>query len=163
MNDLIVYHGTTLIVEHPICKFGRPNLDFGQGFYVTDVRQQAIDWAIRMARNKKETPVLNRYKLNRDGFLSEGHVLIFKAYDEEWLRFIVASRTEQNPSRDYDFIEGGVANDRVVDTVNLFMQGLMTMETALSRLSEHQPNNQICLLNQQLTDKYLKFDGTEEL
>lgn len=163
MKDLIVYHGTTLMVKHPICKFGRQNLDFGQGFYVTDIWTQAVDWAIRMARNKKEAPVLNRYKLNRDGFLSEGRALIFDAYDEDWLRFIVASRTEQNPAKDYDYIEGGVANDRVVDTVNLFMQGLMTMETALSRLSEHQPNNQICLLNQQLTDKYLKFDGTEEL
>jgi len=61
MKDLIVYHGTTLAVEHPICKFGRPNLDFGQGFYVTDIRTQAVDWAIRMARNKKEAPVLNRY------------------------------------------------------------------------------------------------------
>jgi len=151
------------MVEHPICKFGRQNLDFGQGFYVTEIRQQAVDWAIRMARNKKEAPVLNRYKLNRDGFLSEGRALIFDAYDEDWLRFIVASRTEQNPAKDYDYIEGGVANDRVVDTVNLFMQGLMTMETALSRLSEHQPNNQICLLNQLLTDKYLKCDGTEEL
>ena len=163
MRDLIVYHGTTLMVKHPICKFGRQNLDFGQGFYVTDIWTQAVDWAIRMARNKKEAPVLNRYKLNRDGFLSEGRALIFDAYDEDWLRFIVASRTEQNPAKDYDYIEGGVANDRVVDTVNLFMQGLMTMETALTRLSEHQPNNQICLLNQQLTDKYLKFDGTEEL
>lgn len=89
MKELIVYHGTTLMVEHPICKFGRPNLDFGQGFYLTDVRQQAIDWAIRMARSKKETPVLNRYKLNREGFLSEGHALIFKAYDEEWLRLLM--------------------------------------------------------------------------
>lgn len=75
----------------------------------------------------------------------------------------MASRTEQNPAKDYDYIEGVVANDRVVDTVNLYMQGLMTLETALARLSEHRPNNQICLLNQQLTDKYLRFDGTESI
>ena len=116
-----------------------------------------------MACNRKEKPVLNRYRLNREGFVAEGRSLIFKSYDEEWLRFIIASRTEQNPAKDYDYIEGGVANDRVVDTVNLYMQGLVTLETALSRLSEHQPNNQICLLNQKLTDKHLKFDGTEEL
>ena len=64
-------------------------------------------------------------------------------------------------SKDYDYIEGGVANDRVIDTVNLYLAGLMTQETALARLSEHKPNNQICLLNQSLTDKYLIFDGTE--
>ena len=46
MKDIIVYHGGTEIVEHPICKFGRRNLDFGQGFYITNIRKQAVDWAI---------------------------------------------------------------------------------------------------------------------
>lgn len=160
---MVVYHGTTQKVEHPICKMGRPNLDFGQGFYVTDIKEQAVDWALRMARNRKAIPVLNCYHLNRNGFMAEGRTLIFKSYNEDWLRFIVASRNEQNPAKDYDFIEGGVANDRVVDTVSLYMQGFITIETALARLSEHQPNNQICLLNQQLTDKYLIFYGTETL
>lgn len=163
MSEIVVYHGTTQKVDHPICKVGRPNLDFGQGFYVTDIRTQAVGWATRVALNRKETPILNRYRLNRDGFLAEGRTLIFKSYDEDWLRFIVASRTEQNPAREFDYIEGGVANDRVVDTVNLYMQGFITFETALMRLSEHQPNNQICLLNQRLTDKYLLFDGTEDV
>lgn len=162
MNKIVVYHGATQIVEHPMCKVGRPNLDFGQGFYVTDIREQAVGWAMRMAHNRKGIPVINRYLLDRDGFTTEGHTLIFKGYDEDWLRFIIASRTEQNPAKDYDYIEGGVANDRVVDTVNFYLQGLVTLETALVRLSEHQPNNQICLLNQKLTDKYLIFDGTEE-
>ncbi len=61
------------------------------------------------------------------------------------------------PWSDYDIIEGGIANDRVVDTVNLFSLGLMDEETALSRLSEHQPNNQICILNQEVIEKYLSF------
>ena len=42
MSEIIVYHGGTEIVDHPICKLGRPNLDFGQGFYVTDLREQAV-------------------------------------------------------------------------------------------------------------------------
>ena len=39
----------------------------------------------------------------------------------------------------------------------------MDKATALRRLAEHQPNNQMCLLNQEITDKYLTFDGTEEI
>lgn len=163
MSSIIVYHGATQVVENPICRFGRPNLDFGQGFYVTDIQEQAVEWAIRVSRNRQAAPILNRYKLDRDGFVKEGRALVFDSYDEKWLRFIVASRTEQNPAKDYDYIEGGVANDRVVDTVNLYMQGLMTLDIALARLSEHRPNNQMCLLNQQLTDKYLIFDGTESI
>ena len=42
-----------------------------------------------------------------------------------------------------------------VDTVNLYMAGLMDKATALRRLSEHQPNNQMCLLNQEIADKFL--------
>ena len=41
MNQTIVYHGGTEKIEHPICLFGRKNLDFGQGFYVTSLREQA--------------------------------------------------------------------------------------------------------------------------
>ena len=163
MSEIIVYHGATQVVYRPVCKLSRPNLDFGQGFYLTDIRPQAMEWAIRVGRNRKLPPVLNRYRLNREAFIVEGRSLLFARYDEAWLRFIVASRSEQNPARDFDYIEGGVANDRVVDTVNFFMQGLITIETALARLSEHRPNSQICLLNQDLTDKYLTFDGAEKL
>lgn len=163
MKDVIVYHGGTEIVEHPDCRCGRRYLDFGQGFYVTDIRKQAEDWAMLMAARRKETPVLNRYRLNRDAIMAEAHCKLFKAYDEDWLEFIVASRRGQPVAEAFDYIEGGVANDRVVDTVNLYMTGLMDKPTALSRLSEHQPNNQMCLLNQEITDKYLIFDGTEEI
>ena len=88
---------------------------------------------------------------------------MFTAYDRDWLLFIVAARNGFDVSESYDYVEGGVANDRVVDTVNLYMTGLMDIDTALSRLARYQPNNQICLLNQKLIDKYLVYDGTTEI
>ena len=163
MKEVIVYHGGTEIVEHPNCKCGRPNLDFGQGFYITDIHKQAEDWAKLMTDRRKKAPIVNRYRLNREMIISEAKCKIFTAYDEDWLEFIVASRQGQKVAEAYDYIEGGVANDRVVDTVNLYMAGLMDKDTALRRLAEHQPNNQMCLLNQDITDKYLIFDGTEEI
>ena len=158
MKDIIVYHGGTEIVEHPICKFGRRNLDFGQGFYITNIRKQAVDWASLVADRRKLSPLMNR-----EAILAEAHCKIFEAYDKDWLEFIVASRRGLHVADNYDYIEGGVANDRVVDTVNLYMAGLMDENTALRRLSEHQPNNQMCLLSQEITNKYLIFDGTEEI
>lgn len=163
MNEVIVYHGGTDIVEVPICKFGRKNLDFGQGFYVTDIRKQALEWAVLTADRRKREPVLNRYILKRDDILAAGRCKLFEAYDRDWLEFIVASRRGQAIADAYDYIEGGVANDRVVDTVNLYMLGLMDLDTALGRLSQHQPNNQMCLLSQEITDKYLIYDGTETI
>ena len=163
MSNIIVYHGGTETIENPICKFGRKNLDFGQGFYVTNLREQAVTWANNMARNRKMPAVLNRYRLDREAILQNARCKIFKAYDKEWLEFIVGNRTGQELAKDYDYVEGGVANDRVVDTINLYIAGLMELSTALRELSRHQPNNQICILSQDLINKYLKYDGTEEL
>lgn len=159
----MVYHGGTEKIERPICKFGRPNLDFGQGFYITNLRQQAESWANNMARNRKKPAIINRYRLNRDAVLEKMRCKIFNAYDEEWLKFIIGNRNGENLAKEYDYVEGGVANDRVVDTVNLYIVGLMDLRTALKELSRHQPNNQICILNQDIINKYLIYDGTEEL
>ena len=163
MSNIIVYHGGTETIENPICKFGRKNLDFGQGFYVTNLREQAVTWANNMARNRKMPAVLNRYRLDREAILQNARCKIFKAYDKQWLEFIVGNRTGQELAKDYDYVEGGVANDRVVDTINLYIAGLMELSTALRELSKHQPNNQICILSQDLINKYLEYDGTEEL
>ena len=163
MSEIIVYHGGTEKVAFPVCKFGRRNLDFGQGFYVTDFRNQAVDWATQVADRRNLPPIINRYRLNRDAILAEARCKVFEAYDRDWLLFIVASRRGEPVTDNFDYIEGGVANDRVVDTVNLYMAGLMDEDTALLRLSQHQPNNQMCLLSQEITDKYLVFDGTEAI
>lgn len=45
MSELIVYHGGTEVVEKPVCHHGRPNLDFGQGFYVITDKYLMFDGA----------------------------------------------------------------------------------------------------------------------
>ena len=80
-----------------------------------------------------------------------------------WLDFVVASRNGMKPWAQYDVVEGGVANDRVIDTVELYTIGILDKSSALGRLSEHQPNHQICILSQAILDKYLKFVKVIEL
>lgn len=159
----IVYHGSTQLVDAPLCKTGRPNLDFGQGFYLTDLKEQAAKWAETVALKRGEKPLLNIYLLDRDAVLAEARCKIFTAYNKEWLDFIVGNRQGENLAKEYDYIEGGIANDRVIDTVNLYIQGFYDAEYALRQLAFHKPNNQICLRNQNLLDKYLKYNGTERL
>lgn len=163
MKTRTVYHGGTEPVMHPVCKFGRANLDFGCGFYLTDIRRQAESWAAITASRRNQRPLLNIYRLDKEAILKEACCKIFKAYDIEWLEFIVASRQGHNVAERYDYIEGGIADDRVIDTVNLYMTGLMDINTALTRLSMHSPNNQICILNQDIADKHLVYYGTEQL
>lgn len=159
---LKVYHGATHIVESPLCHIGRDNLDFGKGFYVTDIKKQAISWATRVV-NLGLPQWLNIYDLDFDKLSQEARCKIFTAYDEEWLNFIVDSRSGKKPWKHFDYIEGGIADDRVITTIEDYLNGDISMEYALKRLSEHQPNNQICLLSQELVDKYLHFIAAEPL
>ena len=59
--------------------------------------------------------------------------------------------------KDYDIIKGGIADDRVIRTIYLYMRGDYTREEALSRLVHQDPNNQICITNQKVIDEHLHF------
>ena len=157
-----IYHGSTHIIEHPLCHIGRDNLDFGKGFYVTNIRKQAINWATRVV-NLGLPQWLNIYEIDNDYILCHARCKIFNAYDEEWLKFIVKSRNGKKPWKDFDYIEGGIADDRVITTIEDYINGDISMEYALKRLSEHQPNNQICFISQNLLDKSLHFIASEPL
>lgn len=159
---LRAYHGATCTVSAPLCTLGRPNLDFGPGFYLTTIRQQAVDWAQR-SLNATRPQWLNLYDLDLDRIHTAYRCLSFPAYDAEWLQFIALSRRGQQPWAGYDFIEGGVADDRVIDTVNLYLLDLMSADEALKRLALHQPNQQMCLLSQSLVDECLTYISSEPL
>lgn len=154
---ITVFHGSVVEVAKPLVMLGRRNLDFGQGFYITNMRDQAVRWATRMAVRRFATPILNIYDFDIAFVRKNFGYLQFEAYDKEWLDFIVASRKGHQQWKAYDVIEGGVANDNVIDTVEDYIRGRLSAEAALVELSKHQPNNQICILNQEVIGHYLHF------
>ena len=158
-----VYHGSTVTVEKPKLQYGRKNLDFGQGFYLTDMEQQAIDWAQRPI-NTGKPQYLNCYELDIQGIItSEYAYKIFETYNDEWLDFVLANRHGATLPVRYDVVKGGIANDRVFNTIELYDAGLITREEALSRLIYEKPNNQICILNQEIIDRHLTFITAKRL
>ncbi|MBP3788514.1 MAG: DUF3990 domain-containing protein [Prevotella sp.] len=157
----MLFHGGTSVVINPICAVGRDNLDFGKGFYLTDMRMQAVDWATRIA-NMGLPQWLNVYEFD-DARAAAFRQKVFQTYDVEWLQFIAKSRKGMKPWAEFDLIEGGIADDRVIDTVELYLNGDITEEMALRRLSMHQPNNQICILNQGVVNQCLRFVNSEPL
>lgn len=70
--------------------------------------------------------------------------------------FIAACRKERDTS-DYDIITGGVANDRVFNTIELYLDSLIGKKEALSRLIYEKPNMQICFRTQTAIDNFLHF------
>lgn len=160
-NGIIeVYHAGTDIVETPDCKIGRKNLDFGQGFYLTDIYDQALNFARSKSDDRKSPGIINVYLLDKASLLQEAKSLIFDNYDDDWLDFIVACRAGKDIWRDFDYVEGGVANDRVINTINLYIQGYISKERALQNLRYLKPNNQICILSQDLLNRHLRFTNS---
>lgn len=158
-----VYHGTTMIVEHPLVNVGRKNLDFGNGFYLTDLEEQAVLWASRPI-NKGKRQFVNEYEFDIDAALNgEFRYLKFDAYNLDWLNFVVSNRKGGNEWTQYDIIEGGIANDRVFNTIELYSDGLISDKEALQSLIYEKPNNQICLLNQTIIDRHIRFIQAKEL
>jgi hypothetical protein len=152
-----VFHGSTVIVNAPLVGVGRRNLDFGKGFYVTDLKEQAISWASRPL-NADKPQVLNVYEFDKEGVQKANfQYKQFMSYDVEWLEFVIASRKGLAVWQGFDVIGGGIANDRVFNTIELYSQGLITQDVALQRLQYEQLNNQICILNQKVVDNYLHF------
>lgn len=84
-----VYHGSTHIIEHPLCHIGRDNLDFGKGFYVTNIRKQAINWATRVV-NLGLPQWLNIYEIDNDYIKYHTRCKIFNAYDEGLTRACIS-------------------------------------------------------------------------
>ena len=80
----------------------------------------------------------------------------FPAYDGEWLDYVAACR-KGLPHVQYDVVEGGIADDSVFDTVDLYLQGIYTREQALDQLQWKKPNHQLCISSQQVINSYLKF------
>lgn len=89
--------------------------------------------------------------------------LKFEAYDRNWLEFIVANRKGLNKWKDYDIIEGGIANDRVFDTIEIYLAGLITIDEAIGRLRYQKVNSQICIINQEIINNYLHFIQCDSL
>ena len=156
-NIITVFHGGTEEIISPLVNVGRPNLDFGPGFYVTIIRQQAEEWAEQVADLREASPIVSIYHLQQMDILQSCKSKIFTAYDDEWLEFVSSNRLGKNAWENYDYIEGGIANDRVINTVRLYMTGFISADEAIKRLKYYKPTNQICILNLQLLDEHLAF------
>ena len=77
---------------------------------------------------------------------------------EEWLNFILNCRSGKD-STDYDLVVGGVANDKVFNTVELFFDGLIDKMEAINRLRYEKPNLQICFRTEKALS-LLHFEGS---
>ncbi|MEC4273334.1 DUF3990 domain-containing protein [Adlercreutzia sp. R25] len=155
-----VYHASDCVVDSPDTEHSRDNLDFGRGFYVTTMKDQATSYAQRFMRRGRKAYV-GEYDLD-EGALASLDVLEFSSYDGQWLDFVMACRSGADDTS-WDVVMGGIANDRVFTTVDLYFAGEITKEEALGRLAYVNPNDQLCFRTQRAINRALRFCGAEEV
>ena len=129
-----VYHGGYAAVEAPHIFRGRFPKDFGEGFYCTEIEDQATRWASRYV-----TSVVSVYEYTSDESLK---ILVFHEMTEEWLDFVVTCRSGGKHS--YDIVIGAMANDQVFNYISDFIDGVLTREQFWVLAKFKHPTHQIC-------------------
>lgn len=132
---MILYHGSTVLVENPkICK-GEKFLDFGAGFYTTTSYCQAERWArIKMRREKKDAGYVTVYEFDYEAALKNTIIRRFETADMDWLMFVTDNRRGVPFLKDVDMHIGPVADDNVYQSIRFFETGILNAEETVKRL-----------------------------
>ena len=155
-----LYHSSNVIVESPDTMHSRKYLDFGKGFYLTSLYDQAVRYAQRFKRRGQEA-WLNTYEFseNKNG---QWRIQKFESYDKQWLDFVAQCRDGKDVG-EYDMVIGGIANDRVIITLDRYFTGEISQEEALGLLRFEKPNIQYCIRSGQMLKQCLTYIKSEKI
>lgn len=154
---MILYHGSTELVDVPEIRKGDVYLDFGVGFYTTTSYEQAERWAkIKMRRNNMNTGYVSVYEFDLEKAEQELCIRRFDVADEAWLNFVVNNRKGEVINGDADMHIGPVADDNVYQSIRLFETGAYDAEYTVKKLKTEVLHDQWTLHTDEIL-KYLTF------
>lgn len=160
---ITVYHGSDREVKKPLTNVGRKNLDFGQGFYLTNMKTEADLWAKKVSDSKDTKPIVSVYNFDYFRAKNIGYRFNeFETYNIEWLKFVVDCRNGKNVLSYYDIVIGAAVNEQVVNIIEDYEKGIITAEQAVEQLRCKEVKHQICILNQEIIDFCLEFVESHE-
>lgn len=157
---MILYHGSNVVVSEPRLIHQNRFLDFGFGFYTTTNKLQAIAFADKVYKRRRDGgKIVSIYELNEQIAFAECSFLRFDAPNEAWLDFVSENRSGSYTGKEYDLVYGPVANDDVYTTFTLYNAGALTKEQTLEALKIKKLYNQLVLTSEKAL-RYLRFVGT---
>jgi len=164
-----VYHGSHVEIDEIDLSKSEISRDFGLGFYVTKLLQQAEYWAARKGRENKTKGVVNEYVFRESAFIGDYYkTLRFADYSGEWLDFVVKNRRNAtlNNVHDYDIVEGPVANDDIATRILVYLKNGVSKSDFLEELKfKRDPSHQIVFCTQRslrvLEKSFKKMDFNE--
>ena len=135
---MILYHGSNIIIDSIDLGKCRPYKDFGKGFYLTDIQEQAQRMAARTAKMYKGVPMITAFEFNLDDACQAGlKIKVFDGPDHEWAKFILRNRNVDavQPAHAYDMVIGPVADDTIARLLRLFTEHFINEEQLLRELT----------------------------
>lgn len=133
-----LYHGSNIEIESINLSKCRPYKDFGKGFYLTDIPEQALRMAARTARMFHGNPIVTTFDFDIDKAIGEGlKILEFDGPNNEWAKFVMRNRDVNitQPSHDYDIVIGPVADDTISRLLRMYSEEFITEEQLLRDLT----------------------------
>lgn len=161
---MILYHGSNIDISNINLNMCRPFKDFGRGFYLTLLEEQAKKMAVRVSKIYGGSRIINVYEID-DNFLFNTELAIknFGAQvSPEWAVFVMNNRNRNfidasdplcNLDCKYDIVTGPIANDDMVLLFREFRNRAISQETLLRELTYKEVTNQVSFH----TEKALKL------
>ena len=152
-----LYHGTNIDFDVIDLTKSNKHKDFGQGFYLTDIRSQAVELSIKKSRLFGGYPVIQEYAFDESMLDSnELKVLKFDSPTIEWAEFIFKNRNrDANFKHDYDIVMGPIADDGVAYLLGRYEEGTLSIEELSKKLDYKKLNSQY-FFGTEKSLKYLK-------
>lgn len=137
-----LYHGSNILIDGINLAMCRPYKDFGKGFYMTDIKEQAEKMALRVARIYGGNPVVNIFEID-DDFKNVPNIKIKdfgEQTTEEWAKFVMNNRDRTfadiqnvlcNMDNKYDIVIGPVADDNMALLFRQYANEIIDFSTLL--------------------------------
>lgn len=137
-----LYHGSNIVIDSINLAMCRPYKDFGKGFYLTDIKEQAENMAVRVSKIYGGSPVVNAFEI-QDDFRKIDDIRV-KDFGlettEEWAKFVMNNRNRSftnvkdtlcNKDNKFDIVIGPVADDNMALLFRQYENEIIDFETLL--------------------------------
>lgn len=163
---MILYHGSNVEISKIDLSVCRPYKDFGQGFYLTTIKNQAIKMARRVTRIYNGSPIVTLFEVDEDKFKNLS-IKKFELPTKEWAMFVLNNRDRTykdfsnelcNHDKKYDIVKGPIANDDLALLFRQFSSGLIDVDILVKAMEYKKLTDQYSF-HTEAAIKYLKKAG----
>lgn len=173
MSKIELLHGSDHVIEKPDFYLGKPNNDYGRGFYCTRELQMAMEWACK----QNTDGFVNKYSIEQDS-LNILNLLDGEYHILHWMALLLKNRTFRLSNqiamdardyiidnfsvdlKDYDVVIGYRADDSYFSFAESFVQNGLSLRGLNRALRLGKLGEQTVLISEKAISN-LKFEDAE--